>query len=143
MSGAFLASRQADTYIPPRGGLIACLAVTTSASSQDLRLIDNQTVKQSSSATLQAGITGCFVDFYADGTDVYLIFGSTSAQVTSGNAPVATTTGVNTAGVAFHLPSGQSHSWYLEKGTDNFIGFVGAGSGYLRIARSSPFPQAV
>jgi hypothetical protein len=138
-----LSTRQADTYTPPRSLLIANLAVSTSAGSQDLSAIDNQTVNLSKANATQIGIVGCYVDFFADGTDVGVVFGSTSASVTTTNAPVFATTGVNTAGVCWRIPAGAKATWYLQAGVDLFVGFVGAGSGFLRIARSSPFPKAV
>jgi hypothetical protein len=85
----------------------------------------------------QMGFLGGYVEFFADGTDVGIIFGPTAASVSSGNAPALATTGsAGTAGVCARIPAGTYRTFFL-KGDDRFVGVVGAASGNLRISTAS------
>lgn len=63
---------------------------------------------------------GHFVTLQAEGVDAYVIFGTDAASVSSGNAPVATTTNTVTAnvpalaaGVCMYIPAGQERAFKL------------------------------
>jgi hypothetical protein len=84
-----------------------------------------------------AGWVGHWVDIFADGGDIGLITGPTSASVSGGNAPVLATTGnAGTAGVCMRIPNG-TYRPYLITADDRFLGVVSAGTTTLRIAKSS------
>lgn len=145
---------------PPRVGLIGVYAVTNSASvinmttgtgvfgsastafPQTLPDQGSQTINLSggpAAGTLVSpkGFVGQWVDIFADGTDVGVIFGATNASVSGGNAPVLATTGnPGTAGVCMRIANGSFRTYYI-KPDDEFLGVVGAASGNLRIAVSS------
>jgi hypothetical protein len=134
-------SRQADYVLPPRAGLIGAVAVTTSAGSQQMTLLDNQAKDPTNADALQVGPLGCYVSFTADGGDVYVVFGPTQASVTGANAPVIATTGVNVAGVAYKLKQDVEKPLLLTT-QDVWMGYIGSASCTLRFYRSSPFSQA-
>lgn len=90
------------------------------------------------------GLCGVFVEIYADGGDVGVVFGSTAASVTAGNAPSLTAAGsvtsneyTGTAGTCHRIPSGQSERFLTQVGQDNFLAWVGAAAGFIRIHQSS------
>lgn len=136
---------QSDFITPPRAGETTCISVSAAAGSQDLSQcgpVPSSNFGLNNAPTVAVGASGpgCvghFATFFADGADVYVIFGSTAAAVTAGNAPVAATNGVNAVGAAWKIPSGTEKSWKIRV-QDRFVGFVASGAGQLRIARSSP-----
>ena len=128
----------ADFIVPPRAGQISVLAVTSSAASQDLRLLGNQTGNMGAANTQTTGAPGHYVTFLADTEDVYVNFGVSQAAVTTANAPVIATTGVNAASACFRIVKDTQLQVFLEAGVDNFIGYIGAGNGNLRVFISSP-----
>lgn len=145
---------------PPRTGLIGVYAVTTSPAvvnmttgtgiftSASLAFPQTLPDQGSQSPTLNAGpaagtfespkgFIGQWVDIFADGSDVGYVFGPTNASVSGGNAPVLATTGnPGTAGACMRITSGTAKTYYI-KPDDAFMGYVGAGTGNLRIAISS------
>ena len=102
------------------------------------------------------GAMGSYVTITADGCDIGLIFGTASADVSGANAPVLATVGTVPAGVytpaageCFIIKTGQTARFLLRplpvggSGTtapitDQFLGFVGSGAGFMRIYQSSP-----
>ncbi len=135
--GQARATVQSDFITPPRAALMFAVA-TGAASSLDLRTVGQQTGDMSKANSPQSGLVGKYITMHAETTDVYYIFGLTSASVTSANAPVVATAGTNAAGVCMRLPAGQSVSYKLEEGVDLFIGFMASSAGILRIHQSSP-----
>ena len=108
--------------------------------SQSLLLMGNQTKSLAQANTLKTGATGFYVSFEADTVDAGIVFGPTQASVTSGNAPVLATTGVNAAGACARIFAGQPPQRYqLQAGLDLWFGYVGsaAGPGTLRVWVSS------
>jgi hypothetical protein len=135
-------TRQADFVVCPRASLIASLAVSNVAASQDLSLIDSQAKDPSDADKLGLGLIGCYVTFLADGGDVYIITGPSQASVTAGNVPVVATNGVNAVGVCWKLPA-NIPTPYKVTAQDRWLGYISAsGTPQLRIQRSSPYPQA-
>jgi hypothetical protein len=144
------ATRQYHFETPPRAGFLASLAVTNAAASQDLRLIGNQTGNMAqTNQALPTGLPGHRVELFADGGDVYVIFGPTAASVSAGNAPVIATNGVNVAGVCMKIPTGTRVKYKLEPSPqgpnapaipttgDNFVGYITTATAQLRIAQVS------
>lgn len=138
------ATGQSDFIAPPRAGEIAVIAVSAVAGSQDLAAVGPQGSNQNdqdrrptvAAGTVGPGLVGHYATFFADGADVYVCFGSASAAVTGANVPVAATNGINAAGCAIKIVSGQSLPWKIRV-QDRYIGFVASGAGQLRVYRSS------
>ncbi|HEY6783598.1 MAG TPA: hypothetical protein VI159_01530 [Gemmatimonadales bacterium] len=133
------ATRQADFITPPRAGQITALAVTTVAASASLLTMGNQTANQANANTLNIGLPGHYITLYADGGDVYILFGPDQASVSSGNAPSPTATGANATGACFVIPTGVAMNVRPESNVDQWIGYVTkTGTATLRIAQTSP-----
>lgn len=128
-----LGFRNANWLSPPRAGQVTAITVSTSASSQDMTLIGNQTRSLANQWTNTTGAMGKIVVIYADGADLGVITGPTQASVTTSNAPALATTGVNTPGVCFRIQAGTYQAFELSAGMDNWLGFVASGSGTMRI----------
>jgi L-cysteine desulfidase len=126
-----------DMIQAPRAAQCANLAVTTTAIAVDLRLVGNQTPNMAA-ATGKVGTQQRFVTIYADGADLGVIFGPTSASVSGANVPALATVGTNVAGVCARIPVGQERSYYVMAGTDVWVGVVGSAAGSVRITPSSP-----
>jgi hypothetical protein len=96
----------------------------------------------STAPTVQAlvnppGFIGHYVEFFADGADMGVIFGPTQASVSSANVPALATTGAaGTPGTCVRIPAG-TFRVFLIKGDDRWLGVVGAASGQLRISIAS------
>jgi hypothetical protein len=125
-----------DNITPPVAGQVTALAVTTTASTLDLRTCGNQTPNMASGAA-KVGLVGRYVTFYADGGDVGIIFGATSASVATTNAPALATQGTNATGACVRIANGAEKAWLVPSGTP-WIGVVGSASCTLRIVASSP-----
>jgi hypothetical protein len=149
-------SRKNDFITPPRAfasagdpGQCAVLAVSASAITIDL----TQGISQATTNLSQAGQktkspTQNCLTIEAD-VDIGIIFGRTSAAVSSGNAPVIANNGtlsgatyVGTAGTCFIIKAASSGQqpirFLLQPGVDNFLGVVGSGAGKVRFYQSSP-----
>jgi hypothetical protein len=131
------AANQEALFTCPVATAGAVLAVTSSAGSQNLALIGNQTQNIATQATASTGVQGHFISLQADGEDMYVTFGATQAAVTSANAPVIATTGVNTAGICYLIPKGTTVRFFARAGLDLWIGYIAASTGNLRIWQSS------
>jgi hypothetical protein len=139
--------KQSNYITAPIAGLVTNLATSTAAASQDLAAVGQVTsnmrlegsLPQSSSGTVTGslnGAIGCFVEFYADGADLGLVFGSSLAAVTGSNVPALATTGVNTAGVCLRIPAGTYRTFYITALT-RYLGYVASATGNMRIAVTS------
>jgi hypothetical protein len=135
---------KANLVLPPVAGLITCaVANSGSAGSLQLTTVGQTSVKLSSELQLPssagvAGGVGQFVEFMADGADVGLVFGATSAAVTSANAPNLSQTGTNTAGCCLRIPAGTYRTFYVTSATQ-WVGWIGASASNsnLRISVTS------
>lgn len=134
-------------------GLVAVLSVTTSpqflnlvslfappANSQDAWAMPN-------AQGVAPGLTDCFVTIQPDGSDVGVVFGQSLAAVSGPYAPsLAAAGGLGSSGT--YTPNGgecarllagtNPQRFHLAPNTDNWLAFVGAGTGLLRIYQSSP-----
>lgn len=146
----------------PRAGKIIVAAVTAAASSIDLATGGEQSMSENNSMnygpqsqaasvaigqyggnTVQTitplsptGLIGRWIDITADGTDIGIVSGATSAAVTGGNAPVFATNGAaGTAGVCRRIFAGTTEAFYVLP-DDRFLGVVGVGNGQIRITPS-------
>lgn len=140
------ATRQSDFIRPPRAGQVANVTVSTSPASQDLSLIgylvmdmSNMDKEPAAAQTLPNayGLIGHYITIYADGADLGVLFGATQAAVTTTNAPVFATTGVNVAGACMRIPAGQERCFKITE-SDRWLGVVGSAGGTARICQSSP-----
>lgn len=168
MSGLPEATKQADWIIPmmakttPNSGIAcgAALAVTTTAGVVDLTSIPGPPPGAIGANTVNPNPLGHYVDFQADGGDVYVIFGAALADVTGTQKPApATVNAVNGSGVitpavgvcmkiasgttaTFKLhdgPGSDSSATYGTSSAARFVGYVTASStATLRIYQSSP-----
>lgn len=166
LMGQTEATRQSDFLIPANvdaNGNPNCVsvAVTTSAGALDITTIPLPTgVYDPHIAAVTPNPLGRYINFQAQGGDVYLIFGPTFASVTSGNKPVPGTnntvngsTGAVTMakGVCIWVPQGQTLGCKLPQGNTSvpnqygvlsyfrFVAYVTAtGSAVLRVWQSSP-----
>jgi hypothetical protein len=96
-----------------------------------------------------SGVVGTRIAIYADGAELGLITGRLIGDVTGANAPVLATvvttlsagTGLFTAGgnpgMCFAIPSGSYYEFEIQAAYDQFLGFVGGGSGTMRIYQCS------
>lgn len=128
---------------PPIAGRITVVATSTGAATLDLRTAGPQSVNMSSGDIPPAtggvdppGLVGRYVDFFADAADVGIIFGATTAAVSSSNAPALATNGTNAAGCCQRIAAGTYRTWLVDK-ENPIIGYVAAASGQLRIVPSS------
>jgi hypothetical protein len=121
----------------PSAGLVTVLATSTTAATQDLRLLDNQTYNSNSATQLATGAQGAYLSIQATGADCYVLVGTTSAAVGS-LSPTAT--GVNAANACVAVPQGTTLRVLLRPNVDLFLGYVTAtGTGNLRLWKSSPY----
>jgi hypothetical protein len=89
---------------------------------------------------------GVCIDVFADAADIGVVFGSTAALVSgSGVVPSLTAAGTISGGVytaaaqvCMRIASGTYRRYFTQVGVDKYIGWVGAGTGYIRIVQSSP-----
>lgn len=156
MSSMPLALRKANFYSPPRvngaTGNVAAITVSAAAGSLDVRSLScgpSATQGQYNAAQTQQGFQGAmdqYITIFADGADLYVVFGPSQASVTGGNAPVVATVGsvsgagvyTDAAGTAWKIPNGQSLRVLPQLNQDAFMGFVASGAGTMRIFQSSP-----
>jgi hypothetical protein len=93
-------------------------------------------------------VVGTRIAIYADGAELGLITGRLITDVTGANAPVLATVvttlsaaGLFTAGgnpgMCFAIPSGSYYEFEIQAAYDQFLGFVGGGSGTMRIYQCS------
>lgn len=136
---------QSDFIRAPVAGKIACKAVSAVADASGLDLATVGDVGSSNFGTNNRptltdgtgpGCVGHYASFYADGADVYVIFGATQAAVTGANVPVIATNGVNATGVAWKIAKDTFQPFKINPDT-RWVGFIGSGAGQLRIAKSS------
>lgn len=138
-------------------GQVIVIATTTSAAYLDLFTTTFGMQYASGDAQLAQGngapsgspqgLVGVFVDIFADAQDLGVVFGNTAALVSgSGVAPSLTAAGTVAGGVytaaaqaCYRIPSGTSQRFLTQIGQDNFLGWVAAGSGYIRIYQSSAY----
>lgn len=148
---------------PPRAksteaGRAANIAVSATPGFIDLTTLGKPATynAQQAAAAQPNGALGSYLTITADAADVGVIFGTASADVSGGNAPVLATVGTVPAGVytpaageCFVIKSGQTARFLLRplpvggSGTtapitDQFMGFVGSGAGFMRLYQSSP-----
>lgn len=128
-----LGIRNANWLAPPRAGQVSNISVSTSAGSQDMTLVGNQTRSLANQWQNTTGAMGKIVIIYADGADVGVVFGPNQAAVTGGNAPSLAANGVNVTGGCARIPNGQRRAFELSAGMDNWLGFVASASGTMRI----------
>jgi hypothetical protein len=153
------ASRTAGERLLPRAGKGIVQAVSAAAISVDRAAGGEQSISldtamngpmqaggasvsdaQSGGGTVKAmpiinpsGNLGRWIEITADGTDMGIVSGPTSASVTGGNAPVFATNGnAGTAGVCKRLFAGTTEQFYALP-DDRFLGIVGVGNGQVRI----------
>ena len=89
------------------------------------------------SALQPQGYAGHWIDIFADAADLGIISGPTLASVTGGNVPALATVGnAGTAGTCMRLASGSKTPYWVTP-DDRFLGVVGAGNGFIRIALRS------
>jgi len=80
-----------------------------------------------------SGNLGRWIDVTADGTDMGIVSGPTSASVSGVNAPVFATNGnAGTAGACRRIFAGTTEGFYALP-DDRFLGVVGVGAGQIRI----------
>lgn len=140
--GFVQAPRANQTSGPP--GQVYAITVSGTPDFLDLAKGNSQAVTDRTSGADKKQITRNYITIECD-VDLAIIFGSTSALVTGGNAPVIATVGTNTSGVyanaagtAFVLYSKQPRSFLLQDGVDLFMGFVASAGGIMRMYQSSP-----
>jgi len=131
---------QAANIIPPRAGQLYAVAVSTTPGSVDMSTIGPTVTNMGASGTSSTGCLNRYVTIFAEGGDLYVVTGPSSASVTGANAPVAATNGKNAAGVAWKIASGTYQSFRFTGGYDNWLGFVASGAGQMRVAPSSHIP---
>ena len=137
MSALPEASRQADNILAPTAGEISNITVSAVAGSVDLTTIGPQTEPDGNTKRRDPGMSGHYMSIYADGVDVYVLFGKDSASVTGSNAPVIATTGSNAAGCCIKIPNGQERQLRPSVGIHRFMGYIASGNGTMRVWRSS------
>ena len=160
------ATRQSDWLLPAcvdASGNPNCVAVSVTTSAAALDLTTRPVPPgfyDAHIAAVEPNPLGHYVNFQAQGGDVYLIFGPTFASVTAGNVPVPGTT--NTVsnstgavtmakGVCIWVPQGQTLGAKLPVGNEatpnqygkaspfRFVAYVTAtGTATLRVWQSSP-----
>jgi hypothetical protein len=140
-----LYTKKASEIRCPIAGQIGVISTSsTSAGTQDMRLIGpqsasmgNDTILPPSTPNNPPGALERFVEFYADGVDYGIVFGATSAAVSSSNAPSLTATGPG-AGACIRIPAGQARTYVVESDTF-WLGYVPSSSsqGYLRMSVTS------
>ena len=150
-----LSTKQNQYVTPPRAtespaaiGQVCVLQTSTSASYLELDSLFQQKVGSGTPSQQRAGVVGNEVTIFADAQDLGIIFGPTAASVTgsgSANVPALATYGSVSSGAytaaaksCWRIPAGTSLRFLLQQGVDNFLGFVAAGSGLLRLYQSSP-----
>ena len=137
------ATKQADFITCPQASAGAVVAVVSGvAQSINLSLIGNQVQVANIQSQQELGVQDHYVSIQAQGANLYVIFGLTQASVTSGNAPVATTTGTGTVqtpapGIAFWIPQGATANFLPRPTVDGWMGFVSDGAGFMRIFQTS------
>ena len=149
--------RQAQFVTAPRTsagtaaivGEAVTFATSGAASYLEMDNLLQQTVTQTSPTQTYKGVTDNFVTIAAITSTLYIIFGATAANVSGAHAPVVPngSGGVGTissgaytraAGTAFPIPAGTSIRFRLQKGIDNFMGFIATGAGFASLYQSSP-----
>lgn len=145
MSSFNEAEVQSCFILPPVAGNLASKAVTGTAdvSGLDLATVADQgghnyglLNRPTLTDGTGPGCVGHYASFYADGADVYVIFGATQGSVTGGNIPVIATNGVNGAGVCWKIAKDTVQPFKITAAT-RWVNFIGSGAGQLRIAKSS------
>lgn len=141
MSGQTEATRQADWIYPPlAGNCYASVMVASTVITLNLATIGPQAgvVSPFGNVVQQpGGLVGHYGHFCADGSsNVYCIFGSTQASVSSTNAPVTSSTGTNVAGVCFPMPAGVVVPFKISVDTQ-WASFISTGTPTLRITLGS------
>ena len=131
------ATRQADNIMAPTAGEISNISVSAVAGSIDLTTIGPQLEPDAKTPQRTKGMPGHYMSIFADGADVYVLFGATQASVTGGNAPVIATTGSNAAGCCVKSPNGQERQIRPAVGIHNWMGYIASGAGTARVWRSS------
>jgi hypothetical protein len=129
-------ARQALYVIPPRAAEQGLYSTSTTAATQDLRLLGPQTATTDSNVNRgDVGAPGRYVTVTAITADCYVCFDKTAALVGS---ITATTTGTNQANTSKPVFAGTSRDFRLEPGRDLFMGYVTAsGTGYVHVDISS------
>jgi hypothetical protein len=144
---ASAAERQAANITGPVAGQISCLTTSTSATSIDLSSIGPTVGSMANAAALPQvgypGLTGCvgrFVEFFSDGADTGLLFGTSNASVTGNNAPNLSVTGSNTVGsngsCCVRIPAGTYRTYVISSAT-RWLGYVASATGNLRVSVTS------
>lgn len=147
MAAESIYTRKANEVTAPVAGQITVIAGALAAGSLDLATTgptainmqnaDKQPVGDGSGTVTIAGGVDRYVEFYADGVDIGLVFGATAAAVTGANAPVLAQTGTNAAGACMRIPAGIGRSLFIHPAT-RYVGYVAsAATGFLRISVAS------
>lgn len=145
------ATRMSDFITLPRAeeGFVAAVTTTADANGVNLTTIGfQQSARDISSSDTKdpiAGVVNHYITIQADGADVYIVAGTTQGQVTGANAPSIAANGKglggappgSAAGICFKIPLNQERSFIPRPGKDIWLGFVGAGTGQIRIFKTS------
>lgn len=136
----------------PRAGTVLNFTVTTAAAVVNLATAGGPAAEGMGLSNAQpptgapasgavfnpAGWVERWIDIYADGADLGIVVGDTSASVSATNAPVLATTGttVATAGQCWRIPNGTYRTYFVTSDSA-FLGVVASAAGTMRIAASS------
>lgn len=144
-------SRKSDGATCPRAyeasgppGQVAVISVSSTADYLDLTKGINQAPRNTSSAGADpASPTDNYLAIECD-VDLGIVFGKTAALVTSGNVPAIATAGSVTSGVysgaakqCFVVYAKTPMRFLTKRGQDNFLGFVAASAGTMRVFQMS------
>lgn len=130
----------------PAGQVLATL-VSPVAQVVNLELVVNPHVPDlstsNSTGVTQKGVTGNFVEIFADGADLYIIVGASIARVQS---PSPTGYGTLTAsgtyngvtGACWKVPNGTSIKFVPQYQQDKYMGVIASATGAMRMAQVNP-----
>lgn len=164
-----LAVRQHDYETPPRAygipsptglngpiGQVAVITVSSVSQTINLQTVVNPPNYNAAGADSQGGLgspagqargaVGHFLTIFADGQDLGIIVGLTSAVVSGGAAPDLSKLGTITAsgtyqsatGTCYRVKANTSVRYRLQEEKDNYLGIVAAATGTARFYTSSP-----
>lgn len=129
------AERQALFVLPPRASQIGRYATSGTFASANLRLIGPQTSDLSTLDHQGIGAPGTYVRVTATGSDCWVAFAATAAELASLDA---TTAAVNGVSGCCCIPAGTYQDFRLED-IDVFIGYgTASGTGLLTVQINSP-----
>ena len=138
----FVSAPRAFEALGPMGQVVA-ITVSSTADYINLQTGISQATYDAQVGADPKSITRNYVTIECD-VDLGIIFGATAVLVTSGNVPAIGTVGTVSAGA--YSPAAKTcmvvyaktpMRFLLQAGVDNFLGFVGASSGTMRLYQSS------